>query len=380
MRLTYDAHDSTNDQQPVARWRGAFALCLLPCVLLTVLSGCASVVTNDINDRLLPSNFRTWSPEFSVLPFVEYDGDHVTVNNVRNNVYLSEEDFVVQRETREYKLSELETVDFFVVPFQNFEIIAHTMISFGFADGRYLAVSVEIRTERGEKYSPIAGATRQYEITYVVADEKDVVRLRTRHRDADVYLYRTVATPDKSQELFRDVMSRVNELAVKPEFYDTITNNCTTNLVRHVNRILPNRVPWSVEVMLPGFSDRYAYELGILDRTVPFHDLKRRAWINDLSEQHYDDPDYSKKIRKRLTSRGIIESADDLSLDIEIPIFDDEFIPDAKADDADAFEEDAWINDRDVLEQPAAKAGWFKRTWRTVSSAVSSGLRSERTR
>lgn len=262
--------------------------------------GCKAVRTNDVSDRLLPSNFRDWAPEFATLPYAEFDGDRVMVHNIRNNEYLSDDDFVVQHYDREYDLSQLQTVDFFVVPFTGYEFMAHTMVSFGFADGNYLAISAEIRTEKGEKYSPVAGISRQFEITYVVADEKDVVRVRTRYRDADVYLYRTIATPEKARELFIDMMGRVNQLAAQPEFYDTITNNCTTNIVRHVNRVLPNRIPYSLEVLLPGFSDRYAYELGLLDRTVPFDELKRRAWINDLSEKYYDDPDYSNKIRQRL--------------------------------------------------------------------------------
>ena len=275
---------------------------MLSCVVgfVAVGGGCKSWRTNDINDRLLPSNFRDWTPEFATLPYAEFDGDRVMVHNIRNNEYLSDDDFVVQRYDREYDLNQLQTVDFFVVPFTGYEFMAHTMVSFGFADGNYLAISAEIRTEKGEKYSPIAGLSRQFEITYVVADEKDVVRLRTRFRDADVYLYRTIATPEQARELFVDMVQRVNQLAAQPEFYDTITNNCTTNIVRHVNRVLPNRIPYSLEVLMPGFSDRYAYDLGLLDRSVPFDELKQNALINDLSEKYYDDPDYSNKIRQRL--------------------------------------------------------------------------------
>lgn len=278
------------------KWYCVFVLCFLPAVASV---GCKVVDTNDVNDRLLPSNFRDWSPEFAVLPYAEFDGDQVTVRNIRNNQYLSNDDFVVDRYDQVFDLSEIESVEFFVVPFAGYEFMAHTMLSFGFKDGKHLAVSAEIRTEKGETYSPIAGLARQYELTYVVADERDLVLLRTHHRDADVYLYRTMASPEQARELFVDVMQRVNRLAANPEFYDTVTNNCTTNIVSHVNRILPNRVPYSVEVLLPGFSDRYAYDLGLLDQRVPFESLKRRAWINDLAAAAHDDPDFSTKIRQR---------------------------------------------------------------------------------
>lgn len=318
--------------------------------------GCRSVQTNDVSDRLLPSNFRDWAPEFATLPYAEFDGDRVVVHNIRNNEYLSDDDFVVQHYDREYDLSQLQTVDFFVVPFTGYEFMAHTMVSFGFADGNYLAISAEIRTEKGEKYSPIAGVSRQFEITYVVADEKDVVRVRTRYRDADVYLYRTIATPEKARELFVDMMGRVNQLAAQPEFYDTITNNCTTNIVRHVNRVLPNRIPYSLEVLLPGFSDRYAYELGLLDRSVPFDELKRRAWINDLSEKYYDDPDYSNKIRQRLEPAGSWLSPPEEIFDQPagsdlIPIAADERLPHGRGEMADA--------ETDKFSRPEVPRGFF---------------------
>jgi len=279
---------------------------LLIALLALLPLGCAKLPKNDLSDALLPSNFRDWSPEFGTLPTAEFDGDRVVVRNVRNSQYVTETDFVLEYETREYELSRLQTVDFFVVPFQGAEFIAHTMLSFGFDDGRYLAVSAEVRTEKGETYSALGGLSRQLELTYVVADERDLVRLRTHHRDADVYLYRTTAPPEKARELFVDVMRRVNQLAEKPEFYDTIRNNCTTNIVEHVNRIAPRRVPFSIGVLLPGYSDRDAYELGLLDRSVPFEQLRARSRINDLSDLYYDDPDFSRRIRRRMEEPGLV--------------------------------------------------------------------------
>lgn len=272
---------------------------IVVCVLLAGL-GCKSVPKNDVSDILLPSNYREWSPEFAVLPTAEFLGDKVVLHNVRNATYVTETDFVLEYEDREYDLNDLEYVDFFVVPFQGFEFMAHTMISFGFKGDRYVAVSAEIRTEKGETYSPASGMARQFELTYVVADERDVVRLRTKHRNAEVYLYRTVATGAQSRQLFQDVFARVNELAQKPEFYHTITNNCTTNIVSHVNRIAPRKIAYNIGVLLPGYSDREAYNLGLLDRSVPFEQLKQEARINDLAAAFFDAPDFSAKIRRRL--------------------------------------------------------------------------------
>jgi hypothetical protein len=212
---------------------------------------------------------------------------------------LSEEDFVLRYSDRTFRLADVQAVDFVVVPFR-FRPIAHTMLSFALADGTYFGVSVEIRTEQGEDYSTVLGMARQFEVTYVVADERDLIRRRTRHLDAEVYVYPTVATPEQARELLVDVMARMNELAERPEFYHTLVNNCTTNLVSHVNALNPSRVPYSIGVLLPGLADRYAYDLGILDRRVPFEELQRAARVKDLATLHYDDPEFSRKIRSRL--------------------------------------------------------------------------------
>ena len=262
------------------------------------LVGCQAWQINGLQDRLQPSNQREWSPEFARLPTAEVVGNQVTLRNIRNLEWLSEEDFVERYEDRRFGLDQVQTVDFVVVPF-NFRPIAHTMLSFGLNDGTYIGVSVEIRNELGEDYSTVLGMARQFEVTYVVADERDIIRRRTRHLNAEVYVFPTAATPQKSQALFADVLARLNELAEKPEFYNTLVNNCTTNLVSHVNRLNPSRVPYSIGILLPGLADRYAYELGILDRSVPFEQLKAAAKVNDLAAIHYEDPDFSQKIRQR---------------------------------------------------------------------------------
>ena len=257
---------------------------------------------SNLPSKLEPSNYRNWKAEFALLPEASIENDLVQVKNVRNCLWVSDEDFILRHYDRTFRLSDVRTVDFFVVPFTGAEILAHTMLSFGLADGTYLAVSVEVRLEEGRQYDPLLGAMRQFEITYVVADERDVVLLRTAHRKVDVYLYRTTATPQQAQALFADMMGRVNQLGRSPEFYDTITNNCTTNIVDHINRLYAGRAPADVRVMLPGLADEYAYDLGLIDRTLPFLETKKRAKINDLADRYRLDPDFSKGIRSRVTT------------------------------------------------------------------------------
>ena len=266
-----------------------------------VIVGCKPLPIKDLSDRLSPSNIRTWTPELAVLPSAEFEANQIHIKNIRNINYLNDDNFVVKYYDRSIQLDEIKSVDFVVTPFNNAPAIAHTMLSFGLTDGTYLGLSVEIRNELGEDYSPLLGISNQFEICYVIADEKDLIRVRTHHRDSDVYVYPSVANAEQSQKLFADVLQRVNELNVRPEFYNTIRNNCTTNLVDHVNKLRPDRVPFNWRVLLPGFSAEYAYKIGLLDNRVPFEDLKNIAHVNDLVQRHYDDPAFSQKIRNRRT-------------------------------------------------------------------------------
>ncbi len=283
-----------------------FGCCLLLAVLGLMGVGCKPIQVNGVMDRLEPSNDRNWSPDLAMLSHSSGDpySKRIKIDNIRNSEYVTENDFVVSYYEKEFSLTDVQSVDFIVVPFNNAKALAHTMMSFGFRDGTYLVASIEIRTEEGESFNPVLGATRQYELTYLFADERDVIRLRTRHRNAEVYIYPTNATPEQTQRLLVDVLERANKLVMEPEFYDTITNNCTTNLAGHVNTVADNQIKYGFQVLLPGFSAKYAYELGLLPTEVPFEDLKELSHVNDLVEKYYDDPDFSQKIRER---RGRIE-------------------------------------------------------------------------
>jgi hypothetical protein len=245
-----------------------------------------------------PSHNRNWSPDQALLPYAVFHGQRVHVHNIRNCAYQSDQDYVVNYYDRAFDLNQLESVDFLVVPFQGVPSLAHTMLSFGFADGEHLGVSVEARLEEGETYSPILGSLRQFELMYVVADERDVVKLRTTYRGDDVYLYRARATPEQARMLFLDVMERVDKLASTPEFYNVFTNNCTTNIVRHINHVAPGKVPQSMKILLTGHSDRLAYDLGLLDTTLSFDEARRRAKVSDVARQCSNAPDFSERIRR----------------------------------------------------------------------------------
>ena len=268
-------------------------------VVAAMLTGCSRLNVNSVSERLQPSNNRDWIAELHTPALAEVDGDQITLKNIRSNRYLTNDDYVVNHYDRTININQIQSVDYVVVPFNNTPQIAHTLLSFGLDNGTYLGVSVEVRREKGEGYSAWRGLTRQLELMYVLADERDLIGVRTSHRDSDVYIYPTVATPKQAQALFQSIVTRMNKLAADPEFYHTITNNCTTNLKLHVNELSPNRVPYDWKILLPGHSAKYAYELGLLDRRIPFEDLQALALVQEEANESLDSPQFSQLIRTR---------------------------------------------------------------------------------
>ena len=247
---------------------------------------------------LRPSNSRDWAPEVAQLPWASIDGERLIVHNVRNFDYRSETDFSPNWTDRSYDLSKLKTADFMLV-YWGSKAIAHAMVSFGFDDGQHLAISIETRRERSESYSALEGFFRQYELYYVFADERDVIRLRTNYRKEDVYLYRTTLTPGEARDVLLSYIRRANSLKDRPDFYNALTSNCATNVVEHAqDGKLPSKLSW--EILLSGYAARQAYRNGRVDTSMPFEQLEARSRINDAALAADKDPDFSRAIRAGL--------------------------------------------------------------------------------
>lgn len=249
-----------------------------------------------------PSNDRDWAPDQRVLPRATFAGNAVTIENVRHFRYRSESEFEPRYETRKYDLDRLDSVWFVVERFGSTPGIAHTLLSFGFGE-EHVAVSVEIRKERGETYSPWKGLLRRYELMYVVGDERDLIGLRTNHRRDIVYMYPVRTTREKMRQAFVGMLTRANGLAARPEFYNTLTSTCTTNIVRHVNTIAPRRVPFSYKVLLPAWSDHLAYELGLIPNELPFERVQSAHRIDQVAQRQPVGDDFSALIRGALPAR-----------------------------------------------------------------------------
>ncbi len=251
--------------------------------------------------RVQPSNDRVWQTEVAVLPSASFDGELVTIRNIRNFDYRSETEFSPGYYDKTFDLRDLDSADL-IASYWTGPSIAHIMLSFGFAGRDFLAISIETRKEQDEAYSTVAGFFKQYELFYVVADERDVLRLRTNYRKdppEDVFLYRLRGDRENRRRLFLDYLQSINDLNEHPQFYDTLTTNCTTTILWHA-RMNPGRVPFSWKILVSGHVPEYLYEHGRINHQLPFAELQSRARINDAALAADGADDFSQRIRAGL--------------------------------------------------------------------------------
>jgi Domain of unknown function (DUF4105) len=247
---------------------------------------------------ITPSHDRNWRPEVAVMPRAIIDGDRVRITSVRNFDYRSRNDFTVRYEEREVWLSHLTALDFYV-SYWSEGLVGHTFLSFIFDNAPPLSISIETRPEVGEGFSPIASLFKQFELIYVVGDERDLVGVRTNHRKESVYLYRLNSSADDARRLLLIYLARINELADRPEFYHLLSNSCTINIVRYANAA-GRTGGFDIRHFLNGLVDSYLYHSGRVDTTLPFEELRRRSLINEAAQAADGAPDFSQRIRASL--------------------------------------------------------------------------------
>lgn len=248
-----------------------------------------------------PSHDRNWLPEVSRMPRAEIDGDFVKLYDVRDFDYVTETEYTPRYVSREVRLSELEGVDL-AVCYWGSGRFAHPILSFRFKDQAPISFSIETRKEVGESYSAFLGFFHQYELIYIVAEERDVLRLRTHLRQGEwAYLYKTFPGKERAKLLFLDYLRRVNELYAKPKFYNALTSNCTTNVRIHVTASTNGKAaPWDIRILLNGKMDELAYERGLLDDSITFEELKSASKIDPDVWKRGDPMSYSDAIRSGL--------------------------------------------------------------------------------
>ncbi len=241
-----------------------------------------------------PSNNRDWSPDVAVLSYADIGGSAAVIHNVRNFTYRSEFDYTPAYYDKTVDFSDIFSVDFIYVPFSL--DLAHMVLSFGFRDGSHIALSVEVRRQKGEHFSLWKEIVRRSEIVYIIADEKDVLKLRTNFRKNDVYRYSLDLSQTEMQALLKDVLLRANALREHPEFYRALRSNCMSNLFYHIRKATGRRV-WGLGFLISKVADRMLYNRGFMDSTKSFTDLKRAGLITPKAQEYGDHPDFSRKVR-----------------------------------------------------------------------------------
>jgi hypothetical protein len=232
------------------------------------------------------------------MPRAVIEGDRVRITGVRNFEYRSRNDFTLRYETREVQLSHLTAVDFYV-SYWSEGLVAHTFVSFIFDNVPPLSISIETRPEVGEGFNPIASLFKQFELIYVVGEERDLVGVRTNYRHEAVYLYRLNASAGDAQRLLLIYLARINELADRPEFYHLLTNSCTINIIPYANAA-GREGRFDIRHLLNGLIDSYLYYSGRVDTTLSYEELRQCSLINEAAQAANGAPDFSQRIRASL--------------------------------------------------------------------------------
>ncbi|MBB3315666.1 hypothetical protein FHT77_001531 [Rhizobium sp. BK181] len=245
-----------------------------------------------------PSNDRDWAADVAHGITATVSGDQITLHNVRNFQWRTTEDFDPVWQTEQYNLSALQSVDLLNSVWSN-PAIAHTLVSFGFADGRHVVFSAEIRKERGEAFSEIGGFFKEFELVLIAAEESDIVRLRTNVRRETVSLYPLRLSPQVARALFLSYLDKGNALAAQPEFYQTITANCTT-IVFKLARLIDPGIPLDWRIIVSGYLPDYLYDHHLIRNGLPLDEVRKQAKISSRAQAAPTSSDYSKVIRSAL--------------------------------------------------------------------------------
>jgi hypothetical protein len=249
-----------------------------------------------------PSNDRDWAPDVARLPWAERHGDELVFHDVRDAEWTGPDTLTPRYVDRTVDLSRLLGADLFMC-YWGSPSIAHTIVSWEFEDVEPIAISIETRKRRGQEYSAVAGFFKQYELIYVVATERDLIRVRASHRGEEIYLYRLDAPPEAARALLLDYVDSINGLREQPKFYDALVHNCTTTIRRHVTHIDPGAPPFDWRMLVNGRGDELLYEHGRIDNSMPFEELRALSRVDGRARFADQDPAFSQRIRERLPDR-----------------------------------------------------------------------------
>ena len=272
-------------------------------ILIAILAVCYFIFIAVTN----PSLSRNWSPDQAVMPSIHFlDNNKIQINNIRNINYRTTRDYDLQFYDRTINLEDVESAWLAISPFGGYGV-AHTFVSFGLKDGTYLAISIEIRRKIKQRFDPIKAFFRQFEMMYVIADERDVIKVRTNTIKATVRLFPIQTEKVRVQAVFLDMLKRADKLGKEPEFYNTIWNNCTTNIIKHAKRFSDKAIPiWDYRYLVPEDIDKIAYRLNMIDTHLPYKEAREHFDITEMAQKSGDAKDFSNAIRADIVRRPIL--------------------------------------------------------------------------
>jgi Domain of unknown function (DUF4105) len=244
------------------------------------------------------SLYRDWLPAEAVLSDISFSGNLATVRNVRNHQWITDKEFTPWYYDAVYNLDEIERVYYVITPFSDRDGPAHTMLSFSFSGGQHVAISAEVRKERGEDFDALKWILNQFELMYVIADESDVIKLRTNYRKNQVYMYPIQTGKDEMRKLFRSMLIRTDKIGREPEFYNTLWNNCTTSILDHANALRTDKLSWGIYRILPSHSDQIVHEAWLIDTKLPLEEARAYYRIDEIARSAWTGSVYSEIIRK----------------------------------------------------------------------------------
>jgi hypothetical protein len=245
--------------------------------------------------RIEPSNDRIWADDVAQMTSGEVNGTKVVLHNVRNFDWRTNADYTQRWETRTYDLDRLNSVDL-ITSYWTGPAIAHVLASFGFEDGQHVVFSVEVRRRKSDGFSEIGGFFKEFELSVIAADERDVIRVRTNVRGEDDYLYRIQMPIAAKRALFLAYVGEADRLVVTPRFYNSLTANCTT-IVYHMMRHIVGHLPLDYRLVLSGYLPAYVYKVGGLDRRYSLQELHRVGRITDRAKAANRSGQFSDDIR-----------------------------------------------------------------------------------
>ena len=248
-----------------------------------------------------PSLHRDWVETESKLSEISFSWNLINVKNIRNFSHLTEEKWESNYYDEVFDLDKIESLYYIIEPFSDYDWPAHTMLSFGFSDWKYITVSAELRKEKWELFDPFLWIMNQFEIVYILWNENDLIKLRTNIRKDKVRLYPMKVTKNEIRKLFSSVLHRADKLSKEPEFYNTLWNTCTTSILKHVNSLKKDKISsFDLKILLPSNSDKIAFELWLIDTKLSLKEARKYYEINELSEKNTDIKKYSEEIRKEI--------------------------------------------------------------------------------